>query len=363
MLKNNPILKIFNNNLINLPTPSNINYNWNWGSVLGLVLIIQLLTGIFLSMHYCSDTSLAFSSISHITRDVNYGWLLRAAHSNGASLFFMAIYAHMGRGLYYHSFKQTELWMSGVTLLLLLMATAFLGYVLPWGQMSFWGATVITNFFSAIPIIGQDIVLWLWGGFAVGNPTLNRFFSLHFLMPFVITGMVMVHLILLHVKGSSNPLGINTNYDKIKFHPYFSTKDIMFYMVILLIFMVIVMFYTWNLGDPENFIPANSLVTPLHIQPEWYFLFAYAILRAIPSKLGGVIALFMSVLIFYFLPFLWNPKKLITPFSLVRKLIFFSFISVNLLLTWVGACPVEYPYISIGQLLTVLYFSFFITFL
>ncbi len=360
-IKSNPLIKIINNALIDLPTPRAINVMWNFGSLLGLCLIVQLGTGLFLAMHYSSDVELAFSSVSHTIRDVNYGWLLRIFHANGARMFFIAIYLHIRRGVYFGSYTQRHVWMRGVTLLFLLIATAFLGYVLPWGQMSFWGATVITNLFSAIPYMGENIVYWLWGGFAVGKPTLSRFFALHFFVPFVIAGLVCVHLLFLHQKGSRNPLGLTRNYDKILFHPYFSWKDIMGFLIFIFLFFYLCIIKPWDLGDSENFIPANPLVTPLHIQPEWYFLFAYAILRAIPNKLGGVLALALSVAVLYLLPFFRLSAFKSTAFNFMLKKIIWCLFRVLLLLTWLGARPVEDPYILLGQLITVIYFTLFIT--
>lgn len=357
--KYNPLATIINDILVDLPSPSNISYLWNFGSLLGLCLVIQILTGIFLSMHYCSDTSLAFSSIAHIMRDVNYGFLLKYAHANGASLFFLCVYIHMGRGLYYGSFMKKDLWFSGVTIYLIMMATAFIGYVLPWGQMSFWGATVITNLVSAIPYIGNDIVQWLWGGFSVSNATLSRFFSLHYLLPFLLAGLGAAHLILLHSNGSSNPMGIRSDIDKIPFHSYFSYKDI-YGIVLLTIILAGLIFFVPNiLGDTENFIQANPLVTPVHIQPEWYFLFAYAILRSIPNKLGGVIAMLASILVLYSLPFINKALQRANSFKPISKYSYWFFMGNFLLLTWIGSQPVEDPYIIIGQISTLFYFSYF----
>nr|AHA82036.1 cytochrome b [Aegypius monachus] len=307
--KSHPLLKMINNSLIDLPTPPNISIWWNFGSLLGICLLTQILTGLLLAMHYTADTSLAFSSVAHTCRNVQYGWLIRNLHANGASFFFICIYLHIGRGLYYGSYLYKETWNTGIVLLLTLMATAFVGYVLPWGQMSFWGATVITNLFSAIPYIGQTLVEWTWGGFSVDNPTLTRFFALHFLLPFVIAGLTLIHLTFLHESGSNNPLGIISNCDKIPFHPYFSFKDILGFMLMLLPLTTLALFSPNLLGDPENFTPANPLVTPPHIKPEWYFLFAYAILRSIPNKLGGVLALAASVLILLLIPFLHKSKQ------------------------------------------------------
>nr|YP_009742826.1 cytochrome b [Streptocephalus cafer]QID91188.1 cytochrome b [Streptocephalus cafer] len=358
--KTHPALKIANSALVDLPVPSNISVWWNFGSLLGLCLITQIVTGLFLAMHYTASVDLAFSSVAHICRDVNYGWLLRSMHANGASFFFICAYLHVGRGMYYGSFRYLETWSTGVILLFLLMGTAFLGYVLPWGQMSFWGATVITNLVSAVPYIGTDIVQWLWGGFAVDNPTLTRFFTFHFILPFAIAGVTMIHLLFLHQTGSSNPLGLNANIDKIPFHPYFSFKDIVGFLVMLMALVLLSLLYPNMLGDPDNFTPANPLVTPVHIQPEWYFLFAYAILRSIPNKLGGVIALVLSILILITMPFTFKPKFRGLAFYPLLQFIFWSLVTIVILLTWIGARPVEDPYITIGQILTVLYFSYFI---
>nr|UGS80410.1 cytochrome b [Lachesilla punctata] len=358
--KTNPLLKIMNNSLIDLPTPSNISTMWNFGSLLGMCLGIQLITGIFLAMHYSTDVLLAFDSVTHICRDVNNGWLIRTTHANGASFFFICIYIHIGRGMYYGSFMLTPTWLTGVVIFFLTMATAFLGYVLPWGQMSFWGATVITNLVSAVPYIGTSIVQWLWGGFAVGNATLTRFFTFHFLLPFIITALVMIHLLFLHQTGSSNPLGLSMNIDKMSFHPYFSFKDLMGFFVLGLFLITIVLTAPYMLGDPDNFIPANPLVTPIHIQPEWYFLFAYAILRSIPNKLGGVIALVMSIAILVILPFTSTSNVKGYQFFTLNKILFWMFVNMLILLTWIGMRPVEDPYIFTGQILTVVYFSYFI---
>ena len=360
IIKIHPLLKIVNGSLVALPCPSNITGIWNFGSLLGLCLVVQISTGLFLAIHFARDTSLAFSSVRHICRDVNLGWALRILHANGASAFFICLYCHIGRGLYFGSFHYQVTWLVGVTLLLLVIATAFLGYVLPWGQISFWGATVITNLFSAIPYIGGDLVYWIWGGFAVDNATLTRFYTLHFLLPFVISAFRAVHLLFLHQTGSRNPLGVNGDLDKITFNPYFTLKDL-FGMILLIGSLVMLrMWNPWLLGDPENFIPANPLVTPVHIQPEWYFLFAYAILRSIPNKLGGVLALFASVLVFYTLPFSRGTKVRGLRFLPLRQFFFWSLIAVALLLTWIGARPVEDPYIITGQVLTVLYFIYFV---
>lgn len=358
--KISPLTKIINNSLIDLPTPTNISTIWNFGSLLGLCLGIQIITGIFLAIHYTPYVDLAFRRVAHICRDVNYGWLIRTLHANGASFFFICLYFHVGRGIYYSSYKLVLTWITGVTLLFITIATAFLGYVLPWGQISFWGATVITNLVSAIPYLGTIIVQWIWGGFAVDNATLNRFFAFHFLFPFIIAALVIIHLLFLHQTGSNNPLGINRNLDKIPFHPFFSFKDIVGFIIILIILTILTLINPYLLGDPDNFIPANPLVTPVHIQPEWYFLFAYAILRSIPNKLGGVIALILSIAILYFLPFINKINFIRLNFYPINKFLFWSFISITILLTWIGARPVEDPYVIIGQILTISYFLYFI---
>nr|YP_009571037.1 cytochrome b [Elseya lavarackorum]AUY54852.1 cytochrome b [Elseya lavarackorum] len=357
MKNTNPLLKIINNTLINLPTPPNISSLWNFGSLLGACLILQLATGIFLAMHYSPDISTAFSSISHIQRDVQYGWLIRNMHANGASLFFMCIYLHIGRGIYYGSYLYNKTWNTGVMLLFLVMATAFVGYVLPWGQMSFWGATVITNLLSAIPYLGPTLVEWIWGGFSVDNATLTRFFTFHFLIPFAILGMTMLHLLLLHETGSNNPTGLNSNCDKIPFHPYFSYKDLLGLILMITCLLTLVLFYPNLLGDPDNFTPANPLITPPHIKPEWYFLFAYAILRSIPNKLGGVLALFMSILVLLFMPMLHLSKQRTTTFRPMTQVTFWCLTTDLLILTWIGSQPVENPFILIGQIASLLYFT------
>nr|YP_006576028.1 cytochrome b [Sphenophorus sp. BYU-CO246]ACZ58555.1 cytochrome b [Sphenophorus sp. BYU-CO246] len=356
MIKSNPLMKIINNSLINLPTPSNISSLWNFGSLLGLCLMIQIITGIFLAMHYCPNVDLAFNSVAHICRDVNYGWLIRTIHANGASFFFICLYTHIGRGIYYSSFKLKETWLIGVTIFFMVMATAFLGYVLPWGQMSFWGATVITNLLSAIPYLGNTIVQWIWGGFAIDNATLTRFFTFHFLLPFIVSALVMIHLLFLHQTGSNNPMGLNSNLDKIPFHPYFSLKDIVGFLIMSSLLILLTLINPYLLGDPDNFIPATPLVTPVHIQPEWYFLFAYAILRSIPNKLGGVIALISSIAILYTLPFLNKNKMLSNQFYPMNKIMFWTLVAIIILLTWIGARPVEEPFVITGQLLTIIYF-------
>nr|YP_009045271.1 cytochrome b [Lexias dirtea]AHA03622.1 cytochrome b [Lexias dirtea] len=358
--KTHPVIKIINGSLIDLPTPSNISSWWNFGSLLALCLMIQILTGLFLTMYYTANIDLAFYSVNYICRNVNYGWLIRTLHANGASFFFICIYLHIGRGIYYESFNLKFTWMVGVIILFLLMATAFMGYVLPWGQMSFWGATVITNLLSAIPYLGTMLVNWIWGGFAVDNATLTRFYTFHFLFPFIILMMTMIHLLFLHQTGSNNPLGINSNLDKIPFHPFFTFKDLIGFIILISLLTFLSLINPYLLGDPDNFIPANPLVTPIHIQPEWYFLFAYAILRSIPNKLGGVIALVMSILILIILPFTFNKKIQGIQFYPLNQILFWFMVTTIILLTWIGARSVEAPYIITGQLLTLIYFSYFI---
>nr|Q9XP76.1 RecName: Full=Cytochrome b; AltName: Full=Complex III subunit 3; AltName: Full=Complex III subunit III; AltName: Full=Cytochrome b-c1 complex subunit 3; AltName: Full=Ubiquinol-cytochrome-c reductase complex cytochrome b subunit [Sminthopsis psammophila]AAD38442.1 cytochrome b [Sminthopsis psammophila] len=355
--KTHPLMKIINHSFIDLLAPSNISAWWNFGSLLGICLVIQILTGLFLAMHYTSDTLTAFSSVAHICRDVNYGWLIRNLHANGASMFFMCLFLHVGRGIYYGSHLYKETRNIGVILLLTVMATAFVGYVLPWGQMSFWGATVITNLLSAIAYIGTTLAEWIWGGFAVDKATLTRFFAFHFILPFIITALVIVHLLFLHETGSNNSSGINPDSDKIPFHPYYTIKDTLGLMFLLLILLSLALFSPDLLGDPDNFSPANPLNTPPHIKPEWYFLFAYAILRSIPNKLGGVLALLASILILLIIPFLHTANQRSMMFRPVSQTLFWILTANLMTLTWIGGQPVEQPFIIIGQLASILYFT------
>nr|ANK57466.1 cytochrome b [Callicebus ornatus]ANK57467.1 cytochrome b [Callicebus ornatus]ANK57469.1 cytochrome b [Callicebus ornatus] len=359
--KTHPLAKIINNSFIDLPTPSNISSWWNFGSLLGICLITQIATGLFLAMHYTPDTSSAFSSVAHITRDVNYGWIIRYLHANGASMFFICLFLHIGRGLYYGSFLFLKTWNVGIILLLASMATAFMGYVLPWGQMSFWGATVITNLLSAIPYIGSDLVQWIWGGFSVDKATLTRFFTFHFILPFIIAALAAIHLLFLHDTGSNNPSGLVSNSDKIVFHPYYTIKDILGLIFLLLLLMSLTLFAPDLLTDPDNYTLANPLNTPPHIKPEWYFLFAYAILRSIPNKLGGVLALILSILILAIIPMIHLSKQQSMMFRPIGQGLFWTLVAILLTLTWIGGQPVEYPFVTIGQMASIMYFLTIIT--
>nr|YP_009520064.1 cytochrome b [Proechimys pattoni]ATB18391.1 cytochrome b [Proechimys pattoni] len=361
--KSHPLIKIINHSFIDLPAPSNISAWWNFGSLLGVCLILQIITGLFLAMHYTADTATAFSSVTHICRDVNYGWLIRYAHANGASMFFIFLYFHIGRGVYYGSYSFMETWNIGVILLFTVMATAFMGYVLPWGQMSFWGATVITNLLSAIPYIGPTLVEWIWGGFSVDKATLTRFFAFHFVLPFIITAMVMIHLLFLHETGSNNPSGLNSDSDKIPFHPYYTIKDILGLLFMIMTLMALILFSPDLLGDPDNYTPANPLNTPPHIKPEWYFLFAYAILRSIPNKLGGVLALVFSILILMLFPMLHTSKQRSMTFRPLSQCLLWILVANLIILTWIGGQPVEYPFITIGQLASISYFCIILIFM
>lgn len=343
-----------------LPTPINITIWWNWGRLLGLILVIQITTGLFLAIHYTANVDLAFESVRHIVRDVNAGWMIRTLHANGASFFFVCLYAHVGRGLYYGRYTYKGTWVTGIILLLLVIASAFLGYVLPWGQISFWGATVITNLFRAVPYFGQDLVIWIWGGFSVNNATLTRFFTFHFITPIIVAFTVVIHILLLHRTGRNNPLGVNSSSDKVPFHWYFTIKDVVGFIVFLFILLRFVIFIPNLLGEPDNFIIANPIVTPAHIVPEWYFLFAYAILRAIPRKFGGVLGLFSSLLLLLTLPFIVKRTLKRNSFYPIGKLNHWIFVMCFVILTLGGAWPVESPYIETRRLFAVGYFSFFL---
>jgi quinol-cytochrome oxidoreductase complex cytochrome b subunit len=362
-----PVFTFLNHELNEYPTPRNLSYWWNFGSLAGIMLVTMIVTGIVLAMHYTPHTDYAFESVEKIMRDVNYGWLIRYLHMNGASMFFIITFIHMFRGMYYGSYKAPRelLWILGVLILLIMMATAFMGYVLPWGQMSFWGATVITNLFSAIPFVGENIVSWLWGGFAVDNPTLNRFFSLHYLLPFVLVGVVVLHLIALHRFGSNNPLGIDTKgpQDTLPFHPYYTAKD-MFGLGVFLIFYALVVFFAPNLfGEEDNYIPANPLSTPAHIVPEWYFLPFYAILRAVPNKLGGVVLMFAAIFVLFVLPWLDRSPVRSARFRPIFKIFFWILVVDCVVLGVVGANPPEGHWVVIGRIATIWYFVHFIVLL
>lgn len=357
------LFKSFNNNFIGLPTPINISYLWNIGFILGITFLIQLISGLFLSIHYCPKTAYAFQRIIHIIQNVNYGWLIHNVHLNGASLFFIFIYIHIGRGLYYGSYKFIHTWIRGVSILIISISTAFLGYVLPWGQMSFWGATVITNLLSTIPYFGDRITTWLWGGYSIDNATLNRFFSFHFILPFILMVFIIIHIYFLHETGSNNPLGLKRRNLKIPFHPYFSFKDFLSLIIILLSFSLIILIFPYKLADPDNFTPTNPLRTPPHIQPEWYFLFAYAILRSVPNKLGGVIALISSLVIFYILPFICPSTLRSIIFYPINQIIYWIFINTFFFLTFLGSHPIEPPFIIMRQFLAIIYFLYFFIFI
>lgn len=357
----NKLISIFKDFFIHLPTPTNISYWWNYGSLLGLFLLIQIIRGLLISFHYCPNTELAYLRIIHIIQNISNGWLTHNIHINGASIFFICIYIHIGQGIYYNSYILIHTWLIGISIFLISMAIAFLGYVLPWGQISFWGATVITNLVSFIPYIRNIIVIWIWGVFSINNATLNRFFSLHFIIPFILLTFILFHLYFLHITGSSNPLGINRDLNKIPFHIYFTYKDNLGFILFLTLFIIIILQYPYIFRDPDNFIPANPLISPIHIQPEWYFLFAYAILRSIPNKLVGDIALIISIIILYFLPLITLLKTpLPTIFLPINQWIFWIFINNFILLTWLGAQIIETPFIQIRQIISLTYFIYFL---
>ncbi|WP_299472783.1 cytochrome b/b6 [uncultured Roseibium sp.] len=359
-----PVISLMRGSFVDFPTPKNLNYWWTFGGILFFVLIAQILTGIVLVMHYTPSTGAAFDSVEHIMRDVNFGWMLRYLHSNGASMFFIAVYIHIFRGLYYGSYKAPReiSWILGVIIFLIMMGTAFMGYVLPWGQMSFWGATVITNLFSAIPLVGESIVTWLWGGFAVDNPTLNRFFSLHYLLPFMIFGVVILHVWAFHTTGNNNPTGVQpkTKQDTLPFHPYYTVKDL-FAIVVFMIFFAWFAFYLPNyLGHADNYIEANPLVTPSHIVPEWYFLPFYAILRAVPDKLGGVVLMFGAIAVLFILPWLDTSKVRSGAYRPLFKQFFWIFAAVCVALGYLGAMPAEGIFVTLSRIFTAYYFAHFL---
>nr|YP_010632589.1 cytochrome b [Cladonia didyma]WBP63359.1 cytochrome b [Cladonia didyma] len=363
IFKSHPLLKLVNSYLIDSSQPSNLSFLWNFGSLLAFCLIIQIITGVTLAMHYNSNVLEAFDSVEHIMRDVNNGWLIRYLHSNTASAFFFTVYFHIGRGLYYGSYKapRTLVWTIGTVIFILMMATAFLGYVLPYGQMSLWGATVITSLMSAIPWVGQDIVEFIWGGFSVNNATLNRFFALHFVLPFILAALVLMHMIVLHEKaGSGNPLGITANYDRLAFAPYFVFKDLITIFLFILVLSIFVFFMPNKLGDSENYVMANAMQTPSAIVPEWYLLPFYAILRSIPNKLLGVIAMFSAILILLIMPFTDLSRSRGIQFKPLSKIAFFLFVANFLILMELGAKHVESPFIEFGQISTVVYFAYFL---
>jgi len=362
-----PIIGLVHSSFVVFPVPRNLNYMWTFGAILMIMLVLQIVTGIVLAMHYTANAELAFSSVEHIMRNVEYGWLMRYLHANGASFFFVAVYIHMFRGLYYGSYKAPRevLWILGVIILLLMMATAFMGYVLPWGQMSYWGATVITNLFSVIPVVGDTIVSFLWGGYSVGNPTLNRFFSLHYLLPFMIFGVVLLHVWALHVPGNNNPAGIDvkTKKDTVPFHPYMTVKDTFSAMLFIIVLSWFVFYMPNYLGHADNYVPANPSVTPSHIVPEWYFLPFYAILRAIPNALLGVIAMFASIAVLAFLPWLDTSRVRSGSYRPLFKMFFWLFAIVCIGLGYLGAMPAEGAYVIWARILTALYFAHFLVFL
>nr|YP_009339316.1 cytochrome b [Pallaseopsis kessleri]APL97206.1 cytochrome b [Pallaseopsis kessleri] len=356
----NSLMKVFTGTFITLPAPANISTLWNFGSLLSLCLFIQIMSGLFLASTYSPNMDTSFALVNNVMESTDKGWFMRSLHANGASLFFVCLYLHVARGLYYSSFMLTNVWLVGTTMLLMVMATAFMGYVLPVNQMSYWGASVITNLFSEVPYLGPTLVQFIWGGLSVDNPTLMRFFTFHFFFPFIVLAMVAMHIIFLHQTGSNNPLGLSSTTNKIVFNSFLSFKDLFGAALTILVFLFIVFYYPMLLSDPENFTPADPSITPNHIQPEWYFLFAYAILRSIPNKLGGVLALLMSVMLLYTLPFTHLSKMKSSYFYPLSAMLFWVFISAVFLLTWIGAKPVEEPYLSAGQVMTMVYFSYFV---
>ncbi|MEM9223339.1 MAG: cytochrome b N-terminal domain-containing protein [Pseudomonadota bacterium] len=359
-----PIFSLANEQAIDFPTPKNLNYMWTFGAILTFMLITMIVSGITLAMHYAANTEIAFDRVEHIMRNVNYGWMIRYIHAVGASMFFIAVYLHIARGLYYGSYKAPReiLWMLGVIILILMMATAFMGYVLPWGQMSFWGATVITNLFSALPLIGPPIVEWLWGGFAVDNATLNRFFALHYLLPFMIAGVVVLHIWALHVVGNNNPAGVSikSKKDTVPFHPYITIKDIFALLVFCLLYAYFVFYIPNYLGHPDNYIQADPLVTPAHIVPEWYLLPFYAILRAVPSKLGGVLLMFGALLVLFIVPWLDTSKVRSAAYRPLYRIAFWLFVVTCIILGWLGAQAAEGIYVLLARVFTLYYFGFFL---
>lgn len=361
-INKNYLFALIDSHIIHYPTPITLTYAWSFGSLAGICLVIQMLSGIFLAMHYTPNVNLAFSSVEYIMRDVNNGWLIRYIHANGASMFFIVVYSHICRGLYYGSYMKPRelLWCSGVAIFFLMMGTAFTGYVLPWGQMSFWGATVITSMVTAIPIAGKMIVQWLWGGYTVANPTLNRFFSLHFFLPFIIAGLSLIHLALLHKVGSNNPIGSDTGVDDLPFYPYFASKDVFAFFVFLTFFATFVFYFPNTLNHPDNYIPADPLQTPAHVVPEWYFLPYYAILRSIPHKAGGIVAMVGSILVLALIPFINSSMIRNTTYRPLFKFFFWLFIADFVILTWIGQKPVKDVFVLAGQIATVYYFAFFL---
>lgn len=362
LITKNYLISLIASHIVFYPSPISLSYAWSFGSLAGITLVIQMISGIFLSMHYTANIDLAFSSVEYIMRDVPNGWLIRYIHANGASMFFMVVYAHICRGLYYGSYMAPRqlLWCSGVVILLLMMATAFTGYVLPWGQMSLWGATVITSMVTVIPVAGKAIVQWLWGGYTVANPTLNRFYSIHFVLPFLIAGMSLIHLALLHKVGSSSPIASDTGVDDVPFFPYMVSKDIFAFTVYLVVFGIFVFYFPNVLNHPDNCIPADPMRTPAHVVPEWYFLPYYAILRSIPTKGGGILSMFGSLLVLFIIPFINTSEVRNTTYRPLFKICFWLFIADFVILTWIGQKPVKDTFILVGQIATAYYFLFFL---